>query len=156
MKKITYLLPILAILIFAGVGCFGNEPEVEEEIVPEAPEEAVEETTGEAQHLLADVIGAWHIVLTDPTADVPADFTIEGDMIFHADYTAAANFSGEKVDWGTYTYENGQIHAVADNGTIEFFGTITGDSATGRWHNLLRDTWGPMSATRIQTDTFSL
>lgn len=147
-------LVILVSLVLVGAGCFGGaEPEVE----------VTDETTIETEEQepvtnpLAPVLGPWHVVLhPEAGADVPAGFTIEGDMIFHADGTAAANFETSDLNWGTYTFANGQVHAVANNGSIEFTGTIVGDSASGTWHNLVSDITGPMTGTRIQADTFSL
>jgi len=154
MKKTFSLFAILAILVFAGAGCFGGESEVEVDDVEIEESESVTETE---IHPAAHIIGAWHVFLTDSDApNVPAGFAIEGDIIFHTDYTVAGKFETSGFETGTYTYENGQVHAVADNESIEFFATASGDNATGTWHNMVSDLWGEMSGYRIQAETFSL
>lgn len=145
----------LGAFVLTGAGCFGGEEEV---IIEDADEQTAEEDSSPAViHPAAEVIGAWHVSLTDPDApNVPAGFSIEGDVIFQTDYTIAGKFETSDFNTGTYTYENGQVHAVADNGSIEFFATVTGDSATGTWHNMVSDIWGVMTGYRIQAETFSL
>ncbi len=144
----------LSAFVFVGAGCLSPEPELE---TPSTPTEQTEETTETQIHPAAEVIGAWHVLLTDSDAPgVPADFSIEGDVIFQTDYTVVGDFETSAFNTGTYTYENGQVHAVADNGSIEFFATASGDSTSGTWHNMVSDIWGEMTGYRIQAETFSL
>jgi len=155
MQQLTALSLVLLVgLVFAGAGCFGgDEPEIE--VADDATSEVEEQEP--VTNPLAPVIGPWHVVLhPEAGADVPAGFTIEGDIIFHADNTTAGKFETSDFNTGTYTFANGQVHAVADNGNIEFNASVSGNSASGTWHNLVSDLTGPMSATRILSDTFSL
>ncbi|MBU0531608.1 hypothetical protein KJ910_03935 [Patescibacteria group bacterium] len=144
-------------LVFAGAGCFGQPDEPEIQVQDEVSTESETDTTAPVVNPLAAVLGPWHVVLyPEAGADVPAGFTIEGDIIFHADGTTAGKFETSDFNTGTYTFTNGQVHAMADNGAIEFTASVTGDSASGTWHNLVSDLTGPMTATRILSDTFSL
>ena len=146
---------VLTAFVLTGAGCFGGGDEV---IIEDVIEDAAEEVVDAIPiHPAAEVIGAWHVSLTDPDAPgVPPDFAIEGDIIFHTDYTMAGKFETSDLNTGTFTYNNGQVHAVADNGSIEFFASVTGNTATGTWHNLVSDIWGVMNGTRIMDEVFSL
>jgi len=139
-------LVLLVSLVLAGAGCFGGGVEPEIEVQDEVTTETEQDEP--AAHPLAPAIGPWHVVLLpEAGANVPAGFKIEGDIIFHADGTSAGKFETSDFNTGTYTFTNGQVHAIADNGSIEFTATITGDSASGTWHNLVSDIRGPMTAT---------
>lgn len=147
---------LLVVFVFAGAGCW-SKPDPEDQITDATVTEDGETVSQTQIHPAAPVIGAWHVFLTDSDAPgVPADFSIEGDVIFQTDYTVVGDFETSAFNTGTFTYENGEVHAVADNGSIEFFATVSGDSASGTWHNMVSDIWGEMSGYRIMDEVFSL